>query len=114
MCQRTFYAQDGTFFFATERVDGLDDVFALVLHLGTADSQFVVVTRILGHVLETRIKQYVLEMPFKISTRNIFTAARVGGFRQMTVCMIVSRNYLKRESNGGLNLEICLCCQSNG
>ena len=45
------------------RVLSLHNVLALVLHLDATDAQFVVVARVLGHVLDARVQRHAIIVP---------------------------------------------------
>ena len=60
---------------------GLHHVLALVLHLDATDAQFVVVARVLGHVLDAWVQRGAVKVPATEHACN-------GHFRQMPVVVL--------------------------
>lgn len=76
----TFNAEYSRLFFAAERVDGPDDILALVVHLNATHFELIVAAGVLGHVLQARVQRHVLEVPasqFTAENTSVFTESVV-------------------------------------
>ena len=60
---RTFYLEGSRFFAAAVGVFSSACVFSLVFHLGATDPEFIIVSRVLGHVFHARPKWHATKTP---------------------------------------------------